>query len=549
MLMIPTNQTWQTAGYEFSANGSPAQLWPQVLTSQHIGSPLCSNGSFALKNATCVGGGYSSLLPYFNGFNRLPTQFAFTFDIEDSLSKRTSYGNIRNNWERGSETWVQSTHLVPTMLAEPIRSRWAFNLHFLPDTWAWTGITAAKIKSKVPVVRTVCIPNVNLGAQSGSGGTFSMAFPVLSEYQFWFYNLTSTTYGLGPSATQNLPRTLLDMDQGAKSEGSNATGSPRVRTQWLKLSNGFGSTSIGVALLFSSDSPAKQSQFSDGLACSVDARWADGENTNTASQIDWAWAGYSGTMKSLVSSHRIPYDDYGGLRLFLPTPDGSWSRVSIDTDWADALTPTLPDRNTTTLGAIFEDVIPNFIGAKTPLNPFLRNETNSVVPMMEHFLSIVVADGMSRVGSHLQPTLSSIEALLDNIPIKEFSKNGNHKIEVAVAGSESIDMFLQTEVEGLGYSIRGGIGYFAIVTMVLYMILVMSHTTLVLLYGVPTSAWGDLVAMMALVFGSKLGNDASPMDKGSLEDIADILVRAVKDEDKAEGSEMSLVRVRKDLKR
>ncbi len=48
--------------------------------------------------------------------------------------------------------------------------------------------------------------------------------------------------------------------------------------------------------------------------------------------------------------------------------------------------------------------------------------------------------------------------------------------------------------------------------------------------------------MTALVFGSKLGNDGSPTDKESLEDIADSLVKAVKDEDIVERSTLSVVR-------
>ncbi len=65
------------------------------------------------------------------------------------------------------------------------------------------------------------------------------------------------------------------------------------------------------------------------------------------------------------------------------------------------------------------------------------------------------------------------------------------EIPSAASGSESVDMFLQTEVEGFGYSIRGGIGYLAVVTLILFMTAVIGHTAFVLLYSVPASAWGD----------------------------------------------------------
>lgn len=538
MLMIPTNQTWQTSSYMFSMNGSQAQLWPDVLTAEHIGTTSCSDASFALGSPSCVAGGYSSLLPYFYGFNRYPKQFAFSFDTTDGLSKRTSYGNIRNTWELESETWVQSAHVAPTILAEPIRSLWAFNLRFLPDNWQWSGICSAKLKSKVPVVRAVCIPNVNLEQQPGD--TFSMAFPVLPEYEPWFPSKIPHIYGNGPSASRKLPKELLEV-----SPVSNKTQSPsslRVHTQWLELSEKFMSTSIGAALFISDGKSSNSSRFSQALACSVDARWADGENTVTASQADWAWAGYRVPMQSTVSNRREPYDNYGGLRLFLPIEDGSWRRVAINTEWADALTPSLPDRDTSTLGAILEDKIQSFIGEQTLLKDSLGNETSALVPMVEHFLSVVVVDGMSRVGSHLQPELSTIQEALARIPYNMFSKNGNHTDIQFPVGPDSTVLTLQTEIDGIGYSIRGGTGYFAIVIMLLYMFVVFAHITTVLIFNISSSAWDNLVAIMALMFSSRLSADGSRLDKASLNNIDDILVKAVKEEDGIENTQMVLVR-------
>lgn len=255
-------------------------------------------------------------------------------------------------------TQMPTPNATATLLSESIRSRWAFNIRFLADNWQWSGICRAKVNSTIPVVRAACIPSVDISRQPGD--TLALAFPVLPEDKFWHEGSLSLRYANGPSATYHLPKSMLEINQG--NSKPNKTSSLLVGTHWLELPDTFASSSIGLVLLLSDGLSSSNSRFSHALSCSVDARWAVGENTVTTSQADWAWGGYSGTTQSVVSSRRPSYDDYGSVRLFLPVNDGSWRRVAISKQWADALTPSLADRGTSTPGAVLEDRIQSFIG-------------------------------------------------------------------------------------------------------------------------------------------------------------------------------------------
>lgn len=171
----------------------------------------------------------------------------------------------------------------------------------------------------------------------------------------------------------------------------------------------------------------------------------------------------------------------------------------------------------------------------------MGNGTIAVVPMMEHVLSVVVADGMSRVGSHLQPDLPTIEKAVNREQFTTFCKNGKHQVQFP-QGHDSVALLMQTEVEGMGYSIRGGSGYFAILIMLLYLAVAISHTWFVLKFSVSSSAWKSLSAMMMLIFGSHLGSDGPLTSDKSLNNAADVMVK-VENADGTYDEKMFLVKV------
>ncbi|KFZ08558.1 hypothetical protein V502_09300 [Pseudogymnoascus sp. VKM F-4520 (FW-2644)] len=253
ILMIPSIQTINRAGFDFFLNGTSDDLWPSTLESRHIGGAACINTEAAASDASCIGGGYPAIHNHFTAFEQRPESTSFNFDTEDRLAQRTILGNIRMAWSRGSETWTQSSHAATIMIAEPIRARWSYCLRYLTNIWAkrydYSDNRGATVETEVPAVRVACVPTQNLSSQS------SVAFPVLEEYENWYLPTAAEwkTDGqdnsdVGVTADFDIGNFSAQLQNSSEALNSAFT----VRTQWIILPKQFGSTSAGLLVDISS---------------------------------------------------------------------------------------------------------------------------------------------------------------------------------------------------------------------------------------------------------------------------------------------------------
>lgn len=162
------------------------------------------------------------------------------------------------------------------------------------------------------------------------GNPPTMNFPVLPEQDFWFPGPNDAHFRSGRTEGLNLDKSLLDIASSVLA-GANSNRPFIVKTHWVALPDRFGSASAGLLILMSvADEEGHQRQFDLGMSCTIDARWAPGQNWLTASQSDWALAGYSYPTKSTLFGRRPGLNSYerragveqGTRRMFLPDPKG-----------------------------------------------------------------------------------------------------------------------------------------------------------------------------------------------------------------------------------
>ncbi|RDL36233.1 uncharacterized protein BP5553_06845 [Venustampulla echinocandica] len=504
ILMIPKNQTWPSANYDFVLNGTKSEdLWPLTLTERNIGSPHCSDSQKAIEDPSCIAGAYQSIGHYFNSFISFPQGNSFVFDVADALTIRTMQGNVRNSISYGSETWTMAPHAATVAVQEPIRAVWSQRLANLEGTnLKLSDLRAGRVDTTVPVVRTACVPMRNLSSSVNSDGTFPMDFPVLSEYDFWFKMSEKNGYfGNGATNRLNMSSSLLELANGS------STPPFIVKTSWVPLPpSQFGSVSAGLLILMSAaGKEGHGTRFDLGIGCAVDARWAPGQHWLMSSQSDWALAGYSYPTKSTLYGRREGPNGEDDERLFLPAPHGGWSPISLSKDWLQALTPTVPGRaGTSTLDAIFEDTIPSLWAVvvrpslSSAIYDYHAPDRYELLVLAEHAVANLVADGVSRTGLHLQPRIWDLVTSLTDIPIDTFSK-GNPDVILGFPfnGREgTTPLHIEMEVQGYAYMLAGAPSFFALAIMCIYLLIVVVHVVIILTRGHHTATWTTVAELL-----------------------------------------------------
>jgi hypothetical protein len=127
------------------------------------------------------------------------------------------------------------------------------------------------------------------------------------------------------------------------------------------------------------------------FACSVDARWARGNNVGTGLTGDTDIMMQYGNIDRI----RKPTPGLGSdiQESFLPIEGPDWRTVSIDDDWLSTLTPRISKGSDTwsTLASAFTDAgFDNSTG--------IVNQWTSLGTTIENTIATIVVDGMSRVG-------------------------------------------------------------------------------------------------------------------------------------------------------
>lgn len=221
----------------------------------------------------------------------------------------------------------------------------------------------------------------------------------------------------------------------------------------------------------------------------------------------WAFAGYGKPIVSEISNKRSSINNYGGVRHFLPIDNGSWRRVATSHPWLQSLTPPVPGSTSTTLETILEYTIPININLNNiqlhTLTSYFTNTSISLVPIAEHIISVLVTDGISRVGSALQPNTSTVNiAMFGGIAVSKFSLG--QLIPPPPDSARTTQVQLLTTVEGYAYRFVGRTGTFAIIVIGAHMAIVLLYAVRVVFRrpGTWSDSWESFSEVLALAMNS-----------------------------------------------
>ena len=369
------NQDWQYFGTDFWLKGNETSYWPDKLTSEHIGGSNCT-GSRGLSNVGCIAYGLSNLLTFcgydksLRGFQILTPESAFPRTLEGTRRLNTSI----------AESWSISPHAATALF----QSHLWYDTEWYPTDDYPSGSRYGKVHSKASAVRTVCTRSM----ETYKNATMNVRLPLLFPYDMWSQEMDEN----GPLRAVPLEKPLWGHSQSSLTNITNFT------TVWIPTTSDMGSVTTGLVILAShnSSSPGERR----GIACSIDARWHETKHRSAELTLSELGSSFTFTVQAEKHAERL-----GLKHLTLPINDGSWTAISADQSWLEALTPLVPARSDNSMDTQVSDskttAITNlFLAAgvnwsKTAISP-KRASLN--IQTIEWIVSTAVSDAIARVG-------------------------------------------------------------------------------------------------------------------------------------------------------
>ncbi|OJJ45429.1 hypothetical protein ASPZODRAFT_144060 [Penicilliopsis zonata CBS 506.65] len=494
VLMVPVSRTWSGGWTAFYLNGTDQDLWPTNVTGSAAGGQSCTTVA-GLTDPYCIAGGYSALQQWATTLDFVPGGGTangplFHMDVTDQLMQQTMIGYIR---QPGSnlDTWAQATHSATAVVQEMLRGAWQTGIHHIGGfrygrlQYGADSLSSAAVQ--IPAVRVVCPSFLRV-----SGNDSTINCPVVPEYDFWA-NVSSggtVTWDVNPlTLPQNLSQIWTALDQDAPATG--------VKTMWTALNEtDFGSASAGL-LIF--DSPARYADVASdesrlAVCCTVDARWAEGHSLISRGDL-----GGNFYKLSSVSHQRADTS----TQEFGPIDDGSYTLIRLALDWLQALTPKMaPMYNATTNQSVAVNSLESIV-TSTGLTE-LDNSTNTAefvcTAFLEHIVSVLVANGLSRVGLSRQVNYEQFNQLASNYTYATVSGNGDGVLDPrATLSSSPFTRLVMTETTtGYALSVTSWLEYLAVALICLHLGMALIHTGWLLYTRKTSQAWESIPELIAL---------------------------------------------------
>lgn len=121
------------------------------------------------------------------------------------------------------------------------------------------------------------------------------------------------------------------------------------------------------------------------------------------------------------------------------------------------------------------------------------------IPVAEHIISVLVTDGISRIGCALQPNAFTIETVMfGGFADSVFSLG--QLIPPPPNSARTTQLRLSTTVDGYVYRIVGATGTFAVIVIVAHMLIVLLHSLIVVFRraGRWSDSWESFSEVLAL---------------------------------------------------
>ncbi|MCJ1416346.1 hypothetical protein MMC32_002681 [Xylographa parallela] len=505
LLLIPVIRTdWPAGGTQFWLSGNESILWPDTLDSSSIGGQDCLTPTaekiyaMDLNNSGCIWYWTAGL-----------SQYAKELHFDIGVYNVTVFDPIaaREMQRRSSgDTWALSSMAHISRMAFAISLQWLSAAVFANDNWSSvrtgsnylhrerTG-TVSKVHSQIPAVRTSC--GVYEPADFNSSEFFS--YPIMPVYSSAW--ATNNSYGILPELFQNtsLITTRWLQKQTAPNLTYNNTIIDKYPSAFLTVQIPYpGSTTQGTV-----------------FTCSVDARWAEGNNigTNVDSTTDVFLQ--HGEVDSNAAI--FAYTD-----MILPVDDGTWRTVDLDISWLETLTPalnisvnigsnsTLPPETLqhpgwTTLSAIFQQA--GYDNSTGDVDDWYQ-----LGQFTEMIIALLVSDGMSRTGLTQN---SGTENKFGYFGDSNFAwlPDADSLVSALLSGGSAISppnpndgptTSLQWTVfiEGYSYAADSTAYYLALTVVFIYMAVALTHTGYTMGKRWFSDCWNEIPEMLALSHNS-----------------------------------------------
>lgn len=535
VLMLPRAQDVPAGGTSYYLNGTADRFWPDTVYS---GSELEVCGlPNSTKYAVCPSGGYESLRQTLSTFNY--SNFYSASGDGNAFAPQIQAKGIAGNrqWEnllvqspqslvppvlsslqlRGLElrTVAVQPHAATAIILQQLVRDWTNAVAISTEpSWAeyqWTYGLLASGSTSNPSVRVRCTDAQNLSAKAGEA-----LFPYLYQLDYSVqrapdpFNSVTTLW-----AADFRNSTITGLDRNETSH---------IRTQWTPLAIdtfgivGTGTVTSGLLVEFPWDYGSRVA-----VACSVSAAWHNSTISSDRSVDYDAW--------SVEISRRD-----NGVGIDNPDADRLHRPVTLDDSWLSLLTPAAAGGISTpeswvpnTLESIFSETEYASIISDLRTRPQQRCQNSSQTcywGMMnssltdtelwndascgkgtkseytEFVLALLVADGLSRYGSHLaydiQPTLRdwTLRAPQTFDSSRIFARSAS-----SPAASDSlIAQRLNIDVVGYAYFASTTTDYLALAVASAYILLAGAHVLWVLWpkHLISSSAWNTVTELLVL---------------------------------------------------
>ncbi|KAK9423291.1 hypothetical protein SUNI508_04185 [Seiridium unicorne] len=549
VLMIPRILDWPIGGGVYWLYGSEARLFPTYLDSDYMADyPLgCRSAYNSLFDPKCPSAGYLSLQQHFNSWWNYPDSNMIEVDIQDFEMRKTLYAKTVDS--QFQDTWAYTTHASTAMLLDAMRGLYASSLSYLqksnpfdapyPLNLGQAQAMRFEAETYVPAVRAACLTNWTTAITSESfQSQILMPFPV--HDQAGLINRVSSSDLYSPTRYESVEVDTKDTVQQylfnrsvINYENNNVTINstfPQIIVIPIALpSQNF--TELGLIIF----EPTNATNNWATATCAIDSRWAsassiiesrDGDNML---MHEFTWDRVRNRVTTELKTQLTPVDNVQPNRDFPRT-------IRIDPSWYELLAPVLSNSD------VYGDGYNGLEADRSTLERLLgillfpsRGQwggpsssdpvgfgTLTSIRTIEHIISSVFADGLSRCGTHLSQQASKLLAGWKfgswSIANETMARNFVHvggptEIFAMPAYPESNLTRREMVATFTGYvmAVQDGFDYFCVILLSMHAVIAISYTLWVLWKQEIIEAWDTIPEMLALA------QTSPPPQDGSLE--------------------------------
>lgn len=487
-LLVPKTQEWPSGGTRYFLNGSSEDFWPANLAGRLDELEQMCNINNSATVATCPAGGFSSLWEH---WGRTDARYFGQKDVRNyakgisgthdywpisspksQIPPRYVLGNMRNDENLRSTTWLVLPHAAPAAVLEQLTTDW-WNAVAPEDHVKPSEIDDRKAFStyRNAITNTRCASPKILSAADNV-----VQFPSLAG-RFDF--------------AEHLNFTL-----------SNMTFSPtdHLGFRWVHLPSEFGALSIGG--LF--ESPWSNNSSRTVVACSAQSGWVPAQATIDEYSFWTGWYPWNITF----GERTPPFNYLAGQALGSTT-----GRIAMGDTWLNLLTPTTEIKSPTSRNPTPSTIESLFDNAGLGTD-FLNSDTNNATQatlLIEAIITSVLVDGISRYNSHrpfaypynpdshsLSPETYSPLLNFPSLILKASAALRTPNIPPTQLTTLSVTM------QVTGYSYRPSLaGALAVTVLLTHLIMAIVHIICLLYTGETSGCWSYVSELIALAHNSR----------------------------------------------